>query len=178
MDKCVENVDNLSERQTKKYTRNVGKLVDEVANTKVKSIEAAQSEAIKHELESNGVENVSQATDIVVKKMSGQSLTKAETKIFESVDGNTIINSVKNLDVKSAVDKDNLKRTENALKKTGELVFSKNKSNTSFKFLIAFTNIKTETPIDISGSIIFISVKFIITAPTKTTAHPKTSSNI
>jgi hypothetical protein len=149
----VKNVDNLSKRQTKKYTRNVGKLVDEVANTKVKNIEAAQSEAIKHELESNGVEDVSQATDIVVKKMSGQSLTKAETEIFESVDGNTIINSVKNLDVKSADDKDNLKKTQNALKKTGELVFSKNKSVQHREMVeeSGYTTTEGKTTVDATG---------------------------
>ena len=149
----VENVDNLSERQTKKYTRNVGKLVDEVANTKVKSIEAAQSEAIKHELESNGVEDVSRATDIVIKKMSGQSLTSAETEVFEAVDGNTIIDSVKKHEVKNAVDKDNLKRTEEAFKKTGELVFSKNKSAQHREMVeeSGYTTTEGKTTVDATG---------------------------
>jgi predicted nucleotidyltransferase len=149
----VENVDNLSKRQSKKYTRNVGKLVDEVASAKLNSIESAQTEAIKHELESNGVENVSQATNIVVKKLKGQSLTKAETEIFESVDGNTIIDSVKNLDVKSAVDKDNLKRTEDALKKTGELVFKENKSVYHKKMVeeSGYTTTEGKTTVDATG---------------------------
>lgn len=149
----VENVDNLSKRQTKKYTRNVGKLVDEVANTKIKSIKSAQSEAIKHELEANGVKNVAEATDVVIKQMSGQTLTKAETKVFESVDGNTIIDSVKNLDVKSAVDKDNLKRTEAALKKTGELVLKENKS-VQHKQMVkdsGYTTTEGKTTVDATG---------------------------
>jgi hypothetical protein len=149
----VENVDNLRKRQTKKYTRNVGKLVDEVANTKIKSIKSAQSEAIKHELEANGVKNVAEATDVVIKQMSGQTLTKAETKVFESVDGNTIIDSVKNLDVKSAVDKDNLKRTEAALKKTGELVLKENKS-VQHKQMVkdsGYTTTEGKTTVDATG---------------------------
>ena len=124
----VENVDNLSKREAKKYTRNVGKLVTEVADTKVNSVKSAYSEAIKHELESNGVENVAEATDVVIKKMSGQELTTAETKLFESVDGNTIVESVKKHEVKNAVDKENLQRVEESLNKTVEMVTTKNKS--------------------------------------------------
>ena len=149
----VENVDNLSKRQSKKYTRNVGKLVDEVANTKINSIKSAQSEAIKHELESNGVENVAEATDVVIKKMSGQTLTEAETEVFESVDGNTIINSVKNREVKSAVDKDNLKRTEESLKKTGEMVFAPNKSVQHQQMVeeSGYTTTEGKTTVDATG---------------------------
>lgn len=149
----VENVDNLSKRQSKKYTRNVGKLVDEVANTKINSIKSAQSEAIMHELESNGVENVAEATDVVIKKMSGQTLTEAETEVFESVDGNTIINSVKNREVKSAVDKDNLKRTEESLKKTGEMVFAPNKSVQHQQMVeeSGYTTTEGKTTVDATG---------------------------
>lgn len=150
----VENVDNLSKRQTKKYTKNVGKLVDAVASAKLNSIEVAQTEAIKHELESNGVENVSQATDILVKKLKGQTLTKAETEIFEAVDGNTIIDSVKNLDVKSAIDKDNLKRTKESLQKTGELVYKENKS-IQHKQMVkdsGYTTTEGKTTVDATGA--------------------------
>ena len=149
----VKNVDNLSKRQSKKYTRNVGKLVDEVANTKINSIKSAQSEAIMHELESNGVENVAEATDVVIKKMSGQTLTEAETEVFESVDGNTIINSVKNREVKSAVDKDNLKRTEESLKKTGEMVFAPNKSVQHQQMVeeSGYTTTEGKTTVDATG---------------------------
>ena len=48
----------------------------------------------------------------------------------------------------------------------------------SFMFFTAFTKINTEIAIDIIGSISVISVNLIITAPTKTTIQPRTSSSI
>ena len=149
----VENVDNLSKKEAKKYTRNVGKLVTEVTNTKVNSIKAAQSEAIKHELEANGVEDVSRATDVVIKKMSGQTLTEAETKVFESVDGNTIIENVKKHEVKSAVDKDNLQRVEDSFAKTVEIITTKSKSVQHQEMVeeSGYTTTEGKTTVDATG---------------------------
>ena len=59
-------------------------------------------------------------------------------------------------------------------------VFSRNKSITSFKFLIAFISIKIDTPIDKIGSIRVKSVNLITIAPTSTvkptTAAPTTAT--
>lgn len=56
--------------------------------------------------------------------------------------------------------------------------FSRNKSRTSLRFFTAFMNMKTATQIESTESIMLISVNRIITAPTRTTSQPKTSSSI
>ena len=90
----------LDEKSAKKYAHQVGQVYKSVQEAQFKSLgkssETAFRNVIRAELESAGVDNVDKTADILVKAMYKEGLTRAESNIFNSVNGLDIINKVMN----------------------------------------------------------------------------------
>ena len=90
--------EDLDVKGSKKYAHQVGKLYKGVQKAQFKSLskssETAFKNVIKAELESSGADNVEATADILVKAMHNEGLTRAESKLFQSVNGHEILNKV------------------------------------------------------------------------------------
>lgn len=86
----------LDTKGSKKYAHQVGKLYKGVTEAQLKSLgksnETAFKNVIKEELESAGVDNIDEATEILTKAMYNQGLTRAESQKFQSINGREILN--------------------------------------------------------------------------------------
>lgn len=81
------------------YYNKIGKLYDGVQEAQIKqfnnSDKQAFKESVRAELKNKGIENLDEATEIVTKAYFGQ-LSSKEAKIFDSVGGKEILNTVMN----------------------------------------------------------------------------------
>ena len=90
----------LSKRQNAKYSKNVGKLYKAVQETQAEGATNAERTTfkamVKEELNGNkNIKNIDKVAEIITKKKF-DSLSRAEQKNFDKVDGNTILEKVNN----------------------------------------------------------------------------------